>query len=140
MRSIMLAVSTVGSRVFRFHSALSWVGRVQRQATAWSTVIQPSDIVIRNSKPLHVGVSGGADLVGYTPITVTPAMVGKVVGVFTAIEVKVPGARTQPDRLKEQQNFISQVVACGGIGFFAESEEQALLFIESFRMNNFQDM
>jgi hypothetical protein len=129
----MLAVSNIGTRLFRFNTALSWVGRVQRQAQPWTTVIQPSDIVIRNARPLHAGQVGMADLGGWTPIVITPAMVGKTMAVSTWIEVKVPGGAKRP----EQINFIAEVNKAGGIAFFAESEDQALLFINAFRFNKF---
>lgn len=132
-RRIMMAVSNIGTRIFRFNTALSWVGRVQRQPEPWTTVIQPSDIVIRNARPLHAGFEGASDYIGWTPVEITPAMVGKTLGVFTGIEVKVPGAKTDKDRQEKQDNFLSQVRSAGGIAVKATSEHEALSHIQSFR-------
>ncbi len=41
-----------------------------------------------------VGGKGGSDLIGITPVTVTPEMVGKKLGIFTAVEVKTPKKNT----------------------------------------------
>ena len=64
---------------------------------------------------------GGADLIGWTQITVTPDMVGRKVAVFCALEVKTPRGRTT----KEQELFISAVRNAGGIAEIVRSEEEA---------------
>jgi hypothetical protein len=61
---------------------------------------------------------GSSDLIGFTPVTVTPDMVGQRVAVFTAIEVK-----TQTGRLTDaQEHFLEFVRRGGGIGIVARSE------------------
>lgn len=62
-------------------------------------------------------VRGSSDLIGWSAN-----------GRFVAVEVKVPGAKTKKKRLEEQRNFIDQVNQAGGIGFFAESVEEAVKF------------
>ena len=65
---------------------------------------------------------GSSDIIGITPITITPEMIGKRVGVFTAIEVKKPkGMPTD-----EQVNFIERVRGLGGFAGVARSVEDAL--------------
>ena len=61
------------------------------------------------------------DLIGWTPIFVTPDMVGKVVAVFTGIECKASDWRPGKDRQREaaQQTFIDLVLAAGGKAGFA---------------------
>ncbi len=54
---------------------------------------------------------GGSDLIGWKSIEITPDMVGKRVAVFVAIETKV-GRR---GATAEQDNFLAQVSAAGGI-------------------------
>lgn len=65
---------------------------------------------------------GGSDLIGLRSIVVTPDMVGQMLAVFTALEVKTPAGRVEP----EQQNFISFVQRFGGIAGVARSPEDAL--------------
>jgi len=68
---------------------------------------------------------GSADLIGWRTITVTPAMVGTRLAIFTSIEVKVPKGRIRP----EQQAWIEAVHHAGGIAGIARSvtDAQALL-------------
>ena len=69
---------------------------------------------------------GGADLLGWQSVTITPDMVGKKVAIFCAIETKREGGRIKP----EQQNFIDQVKKAGGIAGIVRSEEEAIaLFV-----------
>jgi len=68
---------------------------------------------------------GSADLIGWRTITVTQAMVGTRVAVFTSIEVKTPTGRIRP----EQQAWLEAVTQAGGIAGIARSvtDAQALL-------------
>ena len=64
---------------------------------------------------------GSSDGIGFTPVTITPEMVGKKVAVFTAIEAKtLTGTAT-----KEQKNFILIVKNLGGFAGVARSDEEA---------------
>lgn len=75
-----------------------------------------------------VGGNGGSDLIGITPIRITPDMVGKTVGVFTAIEVK-----SKTGRATEQQvNFIKSIEKQGGLAGVARSAADALKIISKF--------
>lgn len=65
---------------------------------------------------------GSADLIGWRTITVTQAMVGQRIAVFTSIEVKTPTGRTRP----EQHAWLSVVLAAGGIAGIARSVPDAL--------------
>ena len=60
-----------------------------------------------------------SDLIGITPVVITPDMVGRTIGVFTSIEVKKPGwiYRGQ-GREVAQLKWINMVVGLGGIGKF----------------------
>lgn len=68
---------------------------------------------------------GSSDLIGWTPVKITPDMVGSSLAVFTAIEVKAPGEKLRP----EQKNFINAVIHSGGIAacVFDESELTSVL-------------
>lgn len=54
---------------------------------------------------------GSSDVVGFTPVVVTPEMVGRTLAVFTAFECKVGRNTTTV----EQGAFLSVVKAAGGI-------------------------
>jgi hypothetical protein len=69
---------------------------------------------------------GSSDLIGWRSVTVTPAMVGRPVAVFLAIEVKAPGAYTHPKRLAAQHAFLEAVKQAGGLAGMVNSPEQAL--------------
>lgn len=65
---------------------------------------------------------GSSDLIGWTPITITPEMVGKRFAVFTAVEVKKNkhGSYRATD---DQLRFISAVNRNGGLGLVADCNE-----------------
>jgi hypothetical protein len=66
-----------------------------------------------------------SDLIGITSVVVTQEMVGKVVAVFTAIEVKHPKWKpSDTTREKGQQNFINWVLSKGGMAGFANSVDK----------------
>lgn len=67
-----------------------------------------------------------SDLIGITTIVITPEMVGKKIGVLTAIEVKKENWRknkTLDSRERKQFNFINWVRSVGGIAGFCTSVE-----------------
>ena len=68
---------------------------------------------------------GSADLIGWRTITVTQAMVGIRLAVFTSIEVKTPTGRVRP----EQTAWLGAVQAAGGIAGVARSVPDALKII-----------
>ena len=72
-----------------------------------------------------VGNPGGSDLIGWTPVLITHDMVGGMLGVFTAIEVKAPKGRPT----EAQLNFIRQVQLGGGIAGIARSTQDALALL-----------
>ena len=56
---------------------------------------------------------GSSDLIGWTPVTITPDMVGSKIAVFTAVEVK-KNKFGKYRATEEQKHFISAVQANGG--------------------------
>lgn len=68
-----------------------------------------------------------SDLIGWTPMVITPDMVGKTVAVFTAVEVKVDGwTHPTDERERAQAKFIDLVRDSGGLSTFATSVKQVL--------------
>jgi len=66
---------------------------------------------------------GSADLIGWRTVTITQAMVGTRLAVFTSIEVKTPTGRVRP----EQQAWLQAVQQAGGIAIIARSVPDAEL-------------
>lgn len=66
-----------------------------------------------------------SDLIGVTPVFVTPEMVGTVVGLFTAVEVKEQGwsFNANDKHLLAQKTFHDIVLKAGGYAGFAQSVE-----------------
>lgn len=65
--------------------------------------------------------NGSSDVIGITSVTITPDMVGKKIGVFTAIEVKKPNKKMT----KIQQDFVNVIKSLGGFAGMANSVETA---------------
>lgn len=124
MRRIMLAVGSLPQcRIFRNNVGVGWVGKSKRYTTAATVTVRPGDVVIRAARPLHAGLFvGSGDLIGRTTITITPAMVGQSIAVFTSIEVKADDGGMDADQI----NWREQTAAAGGIAFVARSEQEAL--------------
>lgn len=67
-----------------------------------------------------------SDLIGIRPITITPEMVGKTIGVFMAVETKRPGwvySPTDPHSFA-QNNFHDIVRRAGGLAGFATNVQE----------------
>lgn len=114
-RAIMLALSEADCIVWRNNTAGAYVGKVLHKAG--------DQVTLGNAHLMQFGLcKGGSDLIGITPVTITQDMVGKTVGVFTAIEVKTKTGRASPEQLQ----FIAAVQAAGGIAGVARSPADAL--------------
>ena len=87
----------------------------------------------RQGRPVRFGLGNdsakinkvckSSDLIGLTKVIITPEMVGTMVGVFTAIEVKEEGWTFNPRdaRAVAQKVFIDLVLQAGGYAGFAQS-------------------
>lgn len=69
-----------------------------------------------------------SDLIGITPVTITQDMVGKTVGIFTAVECKHSGWHLTPGdaRGQAQERFLALVRSVGGIGAFVNDPAQVV--------------
>ena len=85
--------------------------------------LRPGDVVLRYPRFNQYGLiaPGSSDTIGYTSVTITAAMVGHTVAVFTAIEAKAPDGRVKP----EQRLFVEHIAQAGGIAGIARSEGEA---------------
>lgn len=113
MKRIQIVLAKCGARLFRNNNALAWAGHVQRFPEPTKILLNPTDVVIRNARPIHAGLGpDSADLVGFA----------KHNGKFISCEVKVPGE----EPTAEQYNWLNTVHAAHGIAFWADSEESAI--------------
>lgn len=79
--------------------------------------------------------NGSSDLIGWTPITITPDMVGKRIAVFTAVEVK-KDKRGKYQATKEQKAFISAVLNNGGYAGVADCKQDLENIVNVDSRNN----
>lgn len=86
-----------------------------------------------NISKKHNERSKSSDFIGITQIKITPDMVGKNIGVFTAIECKKEAWNKNKKLDKKEQaqkNFIDWVKYLGGIAGFANSAEEVKKIIK----------
>jgi hypothetical protein len=133
-RQAWLAVADT-TVLFRVNTGRAWLSGMGppgvRKLTDGSVHIMAArPIAMGFSRPSGDPVVGTPDLNGWTPVTITPDMVGCLVAVYTAIETKrSKGGRTSDD----QANFIAQVVKAGGIAGVANGPEAARKIISDYR-------
>lgn len=112
---ILKAASKLGARLFRQNTGRGWVGETVRKTA--------DAITLKDPRPLHAGLCvGSSDVIGWTPVVITPEMVGARVAVFTALEVKTGRVPTT----QEQRDFIAAVLNAGGIAGVVRSTEEAV--------------
>lgn len=115
---ILKQASKLGARLFRQNVALAWIGETVRKTA--------DTLTLRNPRPLHAGLCvGSSDCIGWTPVVITPEMVGARVALFTAIEVKTGRVPTT----QQQRDFIAAVLKDGGIAGVVHSTDEALALI-----------
>lgn len=118
MRRLQKLASDLGARLFRQNSGMAWVGKAQRFDRAQSVHVKPGDVLVRAARPFHAGVPGMSDLGGWTPVAITPDMVGATLAVYTAVEVKAGTSATQ-----QQRAFIDAVRSSGGYAGIARNDD-----------------
>ena len=114
-RTLILHASQCGSTLFKNEVGAAWQGEMDRYNSSI-----PQRIMLKNCRRVAYGLcTGSSDLIGWTPVTITPEMVGKKVAVFTAVEVKKNkfGKYRATD---EQKHFITAVKNNGGMAGVAD--------------------
>ena len=128
MQLVRLEASRRGARVFRNNNgaAVDKDGRHIRYGLG------------NESKQINQVIKS-SDLIGITPVVITPDMVGKTVGVFTVIEVKKEGWKYTGDmpcickpgkpqcihcHEKAQKTFIDMINNLGGKAQFVTDREE----------------
>lgn len=112
-RRCMKLATTLGSRLFRNNVAQAWVAN--------KVIDLPGgDKRLVNPRPLHAGLMpGSGDLIGWTPVKITPEMVGQTVAIFTSVETKSMTGRAR----KGQPEWASAILEVGGYAGFARTED-----------------
>lgn len=65
------------------------------------TVLQPGDVVLRAARPFSTGLPPGfPDTFGLVSKTITPDMVGQVIGQFIAGEIKDENGKVSPKQVQ----------------------------------------
>lgn len=123
---------------------------VRLRATAWGCrVFRNNSGVLMNEVgiPVRFGLGNESkainkelktgDYVGWTPVTITPEMVGKTLAVFTNLEAKPEGFIHRESYNKNQrefaQNKFNELVNCaGGIAGFACNDGDVDRIINNF--------
>ena len=101
---------------FRANVGQAWAGSRTERLSA-------GRMLIHDARPFSTGLPPGfSDLFGLVPVTITPDMVGRTVGVFFGLEVKTPTGRLSD----KQGAFLSAITAKGGIGEIVRSGADAL--------------
>lgn len=117
VQRLLLSTSKIGMRIFRNQVGRYRLARPEcRECQAHGRVIASGLCV------------GSSDLVGWTPVIVTPEMVGRTLAVFTAVEAKVGRRQTTP----EQARFLDVVQAAGGIATLARETSDVELAAQRF--------
>jgi hypothetical protein len=130
-KRILLGLSKEGATMFRNNVAQGIVGDPKVWIKHEQTItVRPGDIVVRNGRVLHAGLhEGSGDFIGWTPLLITQAWVGRTVPVFTSIEAKSGRGALEP----AQKNWDRVIRAAGGVSGVAYSPEQAVEVIRAYR-------
>ena len=75
------AVSRSGARLFNVHVGKFWAGNATRFSRSQAVEVHDGDVLIRRARLINSGIEGMADLIGFTPVTITQDMVGRVLPV-----------------------------------------------------------
>jgi len=105
VKKIQIAFSRLGARVFRNN-----IGMLEDK---------------RGMKVRYGLCTGSSDLIGWTPVVITQAMVGSRVAVFTSVEAKSDKGKLRP----EQMAWLTVIEAAGGIAMLVRSESEATIML-----------
>ncbi len=139
LKRIMKTLSANGSRMFRNNNGEAWIGQSKRISKKGLYYCEEGDVIVRFARRFIGGLEcSSGDTVGWTPVVITPEMVGKKVAIFTNIEAKkdekkaIAASKSNGKHEKAQQKFDSAVRRDGGISGFAGSEDQALDIVKEW--------
>lgn len=114
-----IAASKLGARLFRMSTGLFWAGKSEEIRRTKTVTVNSGDVIIRGARPVHAGVKGMSDEIGFITVTITPEMVGQKFARYLAVEDKTGNAVTT----KEQKSFTKMVRSFGGLAGVARSDD-----------------
>lgn len=118
-RRIQLELSDLDTRLWRNNVGNFWQGTVISQTANTVTLGHP--------RRVQCGlVPGASDLIGLRSVVITPAMLGKRLAIFSAIEVKSIHGRASEDQI----NFVETILSLGGRAGVAKTVKQSRMIIE----------
>lgn len=82
---------------------------------------------------VRVGTPGQADLMAVVAVKITPAMVGRTIGVAWGLEVKTPSGTQDPEQVKWE----AAIKRRGGVYTLARSPKQAREQFEEIKRGNY---
>ena len=119
MKRAQVAMVEEGAVLWRNNVGVFLQGKQRRIKEGGLITVSPGDVVLSRPRTIRCGLDvGSSDLIGLTPVVVTPAMVGKTIAVFTSPEAKDIDGVVEP----EQASWIAMVNDNGGISFVFRSE------------------
>jgi len=119
MRRLMKEATRLGARLFRQQVGMGWIGKSFRIERKKMASVDAGDVIVKSARPFHTGFPGWSDTGGWTPVVVTPEMVGTTIAVYTAVEIKAKSSLSA-----EQRAFLTAVKNAGGIAGVARNEQE----------------
>lgn len=106
-------------------SETAYMKRIQASAAHHGTILYRNNVGqwrdYRTGQVVRYGLApGSADLIGWTPVVITPDHFGQTLAVFTSVECKGRGTSVQ----RAQRNWRDAVVRDGGIGLILREPEE----------------
>lgn len=128
-RRIQLWATQQGWRLFRNVVSLAWVGKPSEGPYKLTFRNRETDVVeLYDARCIKVGLcDGSSDLVGWRTVRITPAMVGRRIAQFCAVEAKTVN---MPAPSRQQRNFLRQVAKAGGYAAVVRDKNGILQFEE----------
>lgn len=117
------AIQNAGRNALAQPGVFNTRANVGKAWTGDAAKLPDGSVLIRNPRPFDTGLPAGfPDTFGVTAVTITPDMVGQVVGVAHFIEYKTPTGRVSP----LQQRFIDAMRRLGARAGVARTADQAV--------------
>lgn len=114
--------------LFRGNVGSGWTSNIPSQPATRThgTVLEPGDIVLRKARRFSTGLPDGfTDTFGVVERVITADMIGDIVGVYFAPEIKDVGKNPSP----VQRRFITAINSAGGVAGVVRSVPDSLALL-----------